>query len=563
MATALFMVLTVLMTWPLVVQMERAVIGWVGDNFYFVWLVGRFQKALFELHLSPLTVPILNYPEGWNLAYNEITPAMILIALPVSLIGGPTLGYNFSILASFVLSGLGVFWWVRKLTCNTAAGIVAGTVYAFVPYRMSHLLGHLNLMGTQWFPFYFMGLNDLLAERQWSWKNRWLAPVSLGLIGLTSQYYLYMSLLISAAYVAGYFLLVDYKPILQFDRFWKRLAIFAIIAVPLVLLSLAPYLHIASLGYLPQRSFEEVRIWSASPTDFVLPSPRHFIWGRWIERHFDRRLWIENTLYIGAVTSVLAVIAVVKRRQLSCGSGPMKLMAFVSLVAFVLALGTDLHWLGQSVIVGVPQFIQRWYSYSQTFIPLPGYFLFKFLPYYASMRGWMRYGIFVNLFMSLLAGLGTAWLLQRTKKRSHALVTALIVVLVLIDFYPGVQSLSQVKGRSVDTWLAGQSGEGAVAQFPFWQVIQPQHTYYTLIHGKPFIGGFFAAFFTPQFQRIQPVLSSFPDQGSVELLRELGVRWVIVDSSQYQDFAQTQMAIESLGLSFAFAAEAQYVYEVK
>jgi len=68
------------MTWPLVLQMDRAVIGWKGDNF--------------------------------------------------------------SILVSFILSGLGMYLWVRRLTGNTTASIIAGSIFAFAPYRMSHLLGH-------------------------------------------------------------------------------------------------------------------------------------------------------------------------------------------------------------------------------------------------------------------------------------------------------------------------------------------------------------------------------------------------------------------------------------
>src|SRR5690606_4174924 len=101
------------------------------------------------LHQLPLTVSILNYPEGYHLAYTDASPLMILMALPFSLVGGSVLGYNLSMFVSFVLSGLGVYLWVRWLTHNHWAGILAGVLFAFVPYRMSHLYGHLNLMGTQ------------------------------------------------------------------------------------------------------------------------------------------------------------------------------------------------------------------------------------------------------------------------------------------------------------------------------------------------------------------------------------------------------------------------------
>lgn len=559
-AVALFALLAVGMTWPLVLDLDHSVIGWVGDNFYFVWLVGWFQQSLVELHHLPLLVPHFNHPEGWNLAYNEVTPAMVLVGLPASLAGGPTLGYNLSILLSFVLSGLGVHLWVRRLTGNFAAGIIAGTLFAFAPYRMSHLFGHFNLMGTQWFPFYFMSLASLLEARTSARKSALLSALFLGLIALTSQYYLYMTLILSGVFVVGYGLFVN-RRILFLAAFWRRLGAFALLAMPLIIVAIAPYLQLADAGNLAPRTFEDVRGWSASPTDFLLPSPRHFIWGRWIEQHFDRTLWIENTLYVGVVALATALLALAWRRQAPRLGGWVSLFALTMAAAWVLALGVDLHWLGRSVEVGVPQWIQRWHPYPRTFIPLPGYFLFKGLPFYDGMRVWMRYGIFVNLFVSLLAGVGVTWLLQRLGRRLAQPVALLLLLLVLVDFYPGPLQLSPVEGRAVDYWLAEQAS-GSVMQFPISQATTPEQTYYTLVHGKPFVGGFFAAFAPPQFQRIQPVLAAFPDEASIALLKTLGVRWVLVDSTQYDNIGAVRAALEGSGLHLATILDGQHLYEL-
>lgn len=562
-ATALFTALTVGITWPLTAQLASAVVGWAGDNFYFVWLVGWYQKSLFVLHSLPLSVPSLNYPEGWNLAYNEMTPAMALIALPASLVGGPTLGYNFAIIVSFVLSGLGVYLWVHRLSNNFGGSLVAGTIFAFAPFRMSHLLGHFNLMGTQWFPFYFLALSNLVETPHRSRRNVVLAAVLLGLIGLTSQYYLYMTLIVSVVFLAGYWLFSD-RGIFRQTGAWRRIGAFAVLSLPAVLLPVLPYLQLAIQRGLSPRTLEEVRVWSASPTDFLLPSPKHFLIGEWIAQNFDRRLWIENTLYLGVVALLLTLLAVIRRKQTPVGKPHVvNILVFAALGAFVLALGIDLHWLGQSVVVPVPEFLQRWYPHSQTILPLPGYFLFRFLPLYDGMRVWMRYGIFVSLFVSVLAGLGAAWLLARLKPLSARFACAAILLLVLVDFYPGAQALTNVSGRSVDAWLAAQQGQGAVVQFPFGQSAQPQQTYYTLIHNKPFVGGFFAAFPTSQYQRIQPVLAKFPDTRSVETLRGLGAQWIVVDSTQYKDFDSIRAATQSLGLQLVGDFEGQVLFELR
>jgi hypothetical protein len=274
-----------------------------------------------------------------------------------------------------------------------------------------------------------------------------------------------------------------------------------------------PYLHLALQNNLAPRSLDEVRQWSASPTDFLTPSIQHFAWGDWVKGHFDRNVWVEQNIYVGIVTLVLAGYALLSRR--SSLHRFVVLLALVGLVSFILSLGTDLHWLGQTVRIPTPAFLQPWHPQPQTAIPLPGYLFFKFLPYYSIMRVWMRYAIFVQLFASLLAGIGLALLGQSVSKASKQrlpglLLSSAALILIILDFLPANLPFSEIAARPVDAWLAQQPGQGAVAQFPFEQNIQPQQTYYTLIHNKPFIGGFFAAAATEQYRRIQPVLEDFP-----------------------------------------------------
>jgi hypothetical protein len=89
-----------------------------------------------------------------------------------------------------------------------------------------------------------------------------------------------------------------------------------------------------------------------------------------------------------------------------------------------------------------------------------------------------------------------------------------------------------------------------VAQFPFYQVEDQDQVYNTLIHGKPFIGGFFNAFPPEQYLRIRPVMEGFPDETSVGLLKELGIRYLIVDTAAYADVDQVFHDMEELGAAF-------------
>ncbi|NLF49583.1 MAG: hypothetical protein GX577_00460, partial [Leptolinea sp.] len=41
-----FTLLTIVMTWPLATRMGSQMVGSIGDNIYFVWMIGWFKKAL-------------------------------------------------------------------------------------------------------------------------------------------------------------------------------------------------------------------------------------------------------------------------------------------------------------------------------------------------------------------------------------------------------------------------------------------------------------------------------------------------------------------------------------
>jgi hypothetical protein len=551
--------ITILMTWPLVEKMGDHLLGYVGDNIYFVWLIDWFKRALFELHVSPFFVPFLNYPEGWSLAYTEIAPVMVVMAIPFALVGGATFGYNAVLMLTFILAGLGMYLWIKRLTNSKAAGLVAGTIYAFVPYHMAHaLIGHFHIMGVQWFPFYFMGFYEILRCREKNWKDAVLAGVFLGFIALTSIYYTYMALLISALLIVLYLVFFDRHQFVN-RHFWLNISIFIASGLPLLVLGALPFINLSGQGLMRDFPLEYSVRYSASVTDFILPSTDHFLWGGWIGAHFDRSQWIEATLYLGVVSSILALLAFIMRKQVK-DRRVLWLSIIGGVVTFILALGLNLYWLNQPVTISLPLFLQSILGRETLPARMPGYFLYLYLPFYAKMRVWMRFGIYVLLFLSSLAGLGAAWLIQKVPKKWSVLLTIVLVVLVIFEFYPGPYSaFFSVSGRPVDYWLAEQPGEGAVAQFPFELESVQEYIYFQGIYKKPYLGGFFNAFPPPQFLAIQPVMETFPEKASIDLLKQLGVQYILVEGGYYEDIGALLVTTEANGLKLINQIEDDYV----
>jgi hypothetical protein len=329
----------------------------------------------------------------------------------------------------------------------------------------------------------------------------------------------------------------------------------------LVFLALKPYLGVSSTGGLASRSATYAAMYSASPTDFILPSTDHFLFGVWVMQHFDRSLWIEGTFYVGAAALVLGIVAFIFRKKLHL-LALIDASLIVAVAAFILALGIDLHWNNQEVIVKVPQFLQAVLHKSTTPLYLPAYLLFNHLPFYDKMRALERIGVFTLVFTSFLAGLGVVKLLEGKKRTLRLLLTGLVLAVVLFEFYPGpfTNELTQIQPRPVDLWLGQQPGSGAVVQMPFSESGDQYVIYCTMFQNKPFVGGFFNANQPPQFLAIDPVLENFPDQASVSLLQSLKVAYVVVDSSKFNDYTSVDQAIRSLGLHLLTDQQGQYVY---
>ena len=176
----------------------------------------------------------------------------------------------------------------------------------------------------------------------------------------------------------------------------------------------------------------------------------------------------------------------------------------------------------------------------------------------------MRFGIFALLFSSAAAGIGSAWLISRVRANLKPWIAVLLLALVFIDFYPGAyHEFAVVQPRPVDSWLAVQPGEGAVIQFPFIMGEDQDQTYYTLVHGKPFVGGFFNAFPPQQYAWITPILETFPDEQSIALIRELNVDYVLVNQKSYSDIDVVREKCEALGLKFVAQIGDELVFTVE
>lgn len=166
-AAAAYAVLSLAYTWPLALHMASAVPHDRGDPLLVAWVLWWSTKTV------PLTTAWWNapafYPSTGVLAFSEHFLGLAPISVPVILIShNPLLAYNVAFLASYLLSGIAGYVLGIVLTGRRGAAFVAGTAFAFAPYRLSHLQ-HLQLLSSYWMPIALAALHLYFRSRRPRW----------------------------------------------------------------------------------------------------------------------------------------------------------------------------------------------------------------------------------------------------------------------------------------------------------------------------------------------------------------------------------------------------------
>ena len=170
-AALLYLGVALVFTWPLAAGLTRDIPWDLGDSLLNAWILAWDADRMLRVLGGDLGAlrnfwnANIFYPEPLTLAYSEHLFAQAVQILPVyALTGNIILSYNLLFLSTFVLSGLGMFLFVREVTGSAPAGFAAGLIYAFAPYRVPQF-SHLQVISSQWMPFALYGLRRYFTTR--------------------------------------------------------------------------------------------------------------------------------------------------------------------------------------------------------------------------------------------------------------------------------------------------------------------------------------------------------------------------------------------------------------
>lgn len=531
-----FLLLTILMTWPLVRHAGSAVQDH-GDPLYDIWSMRWFQHQALADPARLWDANIL-HPYERTFVFSEPQLSTALLGWPILLATrNDVLTYNLLLLASFVVLGVGVALLVEEWGGNLGAGALAGILASYTPYRYGHI-SHLNLLSYGWLPLALWALSRYCRQRRA--RDAVLAALFLTVQVLASD--------TLAALALGAVVLLLPIALWPVRRASPRVLATLGGSLAMPLLALLPLIIVrleVNRRYAFARDLATVRDFAATPATYLSVGPFNHLWRGILPEAYP------GPLFAGAVTLGLAALA-----------APLALLWRPRWAAYALGL----------LLVGGILSLGPQVSLGAWTVPLPYRWLHAVVPGMASMRDPGRFGILALLGLQLLAGLGAAalWAWVRpllpagAATRSGAAVLALLGVAALAEFrseMPAVPVPRDPATVAVYDWLRGQPS-GAVFELPANGLLldEPRtirQMYHSTRHWHPLVAGY-TSYYPAGYLEFLLTFHGGPEAlrerrdisgvsgANVGLLQDLGVRYVVLHQGGPYDWRRALAEAERL-----------------
>lgn len=495
-AAAIFLVLAVIHTWPLATNPGGLSNNDNADTTLNEWAVSWVAHQIVRDPVDLFSGNIF-HPNRYTLAYSEPLILPGLIGAPLRWFGAsPVLTYNVLLLLGFVTTGFAMYFLMSTWTDDRLAALLAGSLLAFNAHTMTRL-PHLQAIFMFALPLSLWAFDRLLAGG----RTRHAVWLGLGVLGcaLTSGY-----LVVFAVFALGAALLV--RP----DVWWRarRLGILGRLAaagggtLAVAVVVLWPYLELGG-----QEAFRRPLEGSiaAGPVSYLSTASRiHFSW--WSHRIF--RVVTEETLFPGVTVLGLSALALVIGHRTH--STYRRMLVAIAVVGFVMSLG-----------ITTP--VYGWVH--ALFPPLHG------------IRAASRFGVLVLLSAAGLAGLGLAALRLRWPRRWMTVVSiGAIVVANLEALHAPIPFVSYQGIPAIYQPIAADPDPVGVLELPLFQGrsvhYNAPYMLASTFHWKPLVNGY-SGFVPPGFRETVRLMMRFPADATVDALRDLHVRYVVVHTETF------------------------------
>ena len=510
--------LTVVMTYPQVRVLNRGVSLDTADPLLSTW---RLEWIAHQLPRDPLHLFDANifHPEPDTLAYSDAMLVPALTVAPLVWLGvPPLLAYNLLLLSGFVFSGAAMVLLVWSLTRHVAASLLAGFVFAFLPFRFVHY-AHLELLMTQWMPLCLWALHRTITYGRL--RDGLLTGGFLAAQTLSSWYYgiflaTYM-VPVAAALLAG-------SSREQALRAMRQLAAGGLLAGALIGPLTLPYFHARQV--VGERPISEIEFYSATPLNYLAAHPRNALFGS-VTAGWGGQ---ERELFQGVAVPLIALVALwppLSRARLG--------------YAAALALAFDIS-------LGFNGSVYPW--------------LHAHVFPYRGLRVPARMAMLVGLSLAILVGYGVARILSRPRSWRAAVATFAVLVALVFCEERSRLVLKNVWTSAPDVYDRIPRESDVVVNLPlvaYDVAIEPYYAYFSTFHWHQLVNGY-SGFLPPWYPKLAEAMKRFPDDRTMAELRRHDVTFIIVHGAFYRPEVYDSL-VERLDRSADVVLEGRFLWQ--
>jgi hypothetical protein len=473
-----------------------------GDPLHMAWAMAWVAHQVVR---DPLALFQANafYPYRNSLAFGDHLLPEGLLGLPVNLMTGN------AVLALNLVTGFGLFssalvagFVIAKLLGSRGAGLVAGTFLAFNGFMQGELL-RVNVIQLQGWSLALLFLWKFTNEP--SWRNGWAFSLSLALQGLTGTYYAIYSALLAPGIVLAAYLAIRRRPRMQ-EVYW--------LALPALTIGLAGFLFLSPYRRVAAESVAQKPIPDgADVASFFLPGPDFWLLGG----RLPAAPHGESNHFLGYVPLALGLAGFLTLRA-DRGERP-------AVRSFLALTGGWFLVVGATISIGAfPRFMG---------VPLgtsPYRSVLNAVPTLRGMATVERAGVLLHVGLALLAAIGAE---RAFRGRRVAFLALAIASLGAAEQWtrpgPGFRVPAGSELPPVYRYLA--TGTGPVIEVPVYpdRFLRSRalYLYFSTYHWRPVPIGR-ASFYPPAHDYLASLLQGFPDALSIEALRALNIRDIVV-----------------------------------
>jgi hypothetical protein len=559
----------VLFTWPLAARMRSGMPD-LWDDKLNAWI---FHWDFHQVFRDPLRLFDANifHPARHTLAFSENLFGAAVFGFPLYAAGASTLlTANVLMLLGMALSGIAAWALAREVTGDSAASLLAGIVYAFVPWRIAQL-PHVQF---QWGPFLALLLLFLLRALDGdsdadSGRRRDAALFGLFFAwnAVTNVHYALFSALLVALVAAHAALTLDRSVFLRRAR---PVALAGAVACLAALPFYVPYIR-AAREYGMVRGEGEIETYSGRPVDFLTAGSQNKLYAPLTQKWSHA----EGDFFPGLAVVVLAAAgwSLLRRRagspsraervsagrrraarilDLLAGAGLLAALAasllhrqtlgpikvrdpgrIVAVVSALLLVRLVLAFPDRSRFASLADFVRRARSGSRAILfawiaglgalvalgvhtPVYRFLVQSFGSVFRSIRVPGRGIVLFDLALGVLAAWGLSLATANRSARTRRFAVAAALAAVAFEYRAFPIEIGRVAEASapVYRWVGGLAlpAGNSVVEWPLGFDTDVEYVFRSTAHWKPLVNGY-SGFAPPHYNRLHDLLEqpAIPD----------------------------------------------------